>query len=120
VVWPALVTRTGQIDDLRDLFGALGFKPAWETVPPGPWLGAAQAVAAGVRRADLVARHEAYRVFGLEAEDPERAARSAAQRLAQGAERGLACALAVGGRSRLLVCAARRHGGGGPPGVPTL
>ena len=115
-----LVTRTEQIDDLRDLFGALGFKPAWETVPPGPWLGAAQAVAAGVRRAALVARHEAYRVFGLEAEDPERAARSAAQRLAQGAERGLACALAVGGRSRLLVCATWRHGGRGPLGVRTL
>ena len=115
-----LVTRTEQIDDLRDLFGALGFKPAWETVPPGPWLGAAQAAAAGVRRAALVARHEAYRVFGLEAEDPERAARSAAQRLAQGAERGLACALGVGGRSRLLVCATWRHGGGAPLGVRTL
>src|SRR3989454_592606 len=120
VVLRELVTRTEQIDDLRDLLGAVGFKPAWETVPPGPWLGAAQAVAAGVRRAALVARHEAYRVFGLEAEDPERAARSAAQRLAQGAERGLACALGVGGRWRLLVCATWRHGGRAPLGVRTL
>jgi Eco57I restriction-modification methylase len=127
VVLRELVTRTEQIDDLRDLFGALGFKPACEPVPPGPWLGDARAAAAGVRRVALVARHEAYRVFGMEAEDPVRAARSAAQRLAEGAERGLACALGVGGsglgveaRSRLLVCATWRHGGRAPFGVRTL
>src|SRR2546429_3321073 len=37
---------------------------------------------AGVTRAALVARHEAFRVFALEARDPERAARAAAERLA--------------------------------------
>jgi hypothetical protein len=43
VVLRELLTRTEQIDDLRHLFGALGFDAAWEPVPPGPWLGTAQA-----------------------------------------------------------------------------
>ena len=34
-----LLTRTEQISDLRDLFRVLGYQPAWEPVPPGPWLG---------------------------------------------------------------------------------
>jgi len=96
---------------------ALGFHAAWEPVPPGPWLGPAQAEAAGVVRAALVARHEAFRVFALEARDPERAVRAAAQRLAAQAERGLACALGSG--PPRLVCAgwratARGDSGGGP------
>ena len=101
-----LLARTEQIDDLRHLFGALGFHAAWEPVPPGPWLGPAQAEAAGVIRAALVARHEAFRVFAVEARDPERAVRAAAQRLAARAERGLACALGSG--PRRLVCASWR------------
>ncbi|HEX9487523.1 MAG TPA: hypothetical protein VF976_10680, partial [Gemmatimonadales bacterium] len=101
-----LLARTEQIDDLRHLFGALGFQAAWEPVPPGPWLGPAQAEAAGVLRAALVARHEAFRVFAIEARDPERAARAAARRLAAQAERGLACALGSG--PRRLVCASWR------------
>ena len=101
-----LLARTEQIDDLRHLFGALGFQAAWEPVPPGPWLGPAQAEAAGVLRAALVARHEAFRVFAIEARDPERAVRAAAQRLAAQAERGLACALGSG--PRRLVCASWR------------
>ena len=98
-----LLARTEQISDLRDLFGALGYDAAWETVPPGPWLGEDAARAAGVTRAALVARREAFRVFGLEAADTERAARAAARRLAAGAERGLACAL--GGSPLRLACA---------------
>ena len=108
-----LLARTEQIDDLRHLFGALGFAAAWETVPPGPWLGLPQAEAAGVTRAALVARHEAFRVFAVEARDPERAARTAAERLAARAERGLACALG-GSRPGRLVCAGWRVGARGP------
>ena len=107
-----LLTRTEQIDDLRDLFGALGFKAAWENVPPGPWLGDEQAEAAGVSQVALVARHEAFRVFALAARDPARAVRAAAQRLAACAERGLACAL--GTAPRRLFCASWRAGGTGP------
>jgi len=98
-----ILARIEQIEDLRHLFGALGFKPAWESVPPGAWLGEAHAEVAGVRRVALVARHEAFRVFALDAADPDRAARLAAQVLASRAERGLACAL--GGIPRRLVCA---------------
>ncbi len=100
-----VLARTEQIDDLRDLFRVLGYDAAWEVVPPGPWLGETAAEAAGVTRAALVARHEAFRVFGLEARDPERAARAAAHRLAASAERGLACALGGSPPSRRLVCA---------------
>jgi len=103
VVLRQLLARTEQIDDLRDLFRVLGYDAARETVPPGPWLGEQAAEAAGVTRAALVARHDAFRVFALEAADPERGARAAARRLAAGAERGLACAL--GGVPRRLVCA---------------
>src|SRR2546427_65395 len=69
-------------------------------------------------RAALVARHAAFRVFAIEARDPERAVRAAAQRLAAQAERGLACALGSG--PRRLVCASWRatacggRGGGSP------
>ncbi|HVH67533.1 MAG TPA: N-6 DNA methylase [Gemmatimonadales bacterium] len=107
-----LLTRTEQIDDLRHLFGALGFQAAWEPVPPGPWLGTAQAEAAGVGRVALVARHEAFRVFAIEARDAEGAARVAARRLAAHAERGLACAIGVG--PRRLVCASWRAAARGP------
>jgi len=115
VVLRELLARTEQIDDLRDLFRVLGYDAAWEAVPPGPWLGEETAGAAGVTRAALVARHDAFRVFGLEATDPEAAARSAARRLAGGAERGLACA--VGGTPRRLVCAAWRAAAAGPVGI---
>ena len=108
-----LLARTEQIDDLRHLFGALGFQGAWEHVPPGPWLGPEQAAAAGVRRVALVARHEAFRVFGLDARDPERAASAAARRLAANAERGLACAIGTG--PRRLVCASWRPATRGSP-----
>src|SRR5438094_1587323 len=67
----------------------------------------------GVSRVLLVARHDAFRVFALEARDPERAVRAAAQRLAGHAERGLACALAAA--PRRLICASWRAGG--PPGA---
>jgi len=112
VVLRELLARTERIEDLRDLFGALGFKAAQEHVPPGPWLGEDHAQAAGVRRVTLVARHDAFRVFALEAPDPERAVRCAAQRLALRAERGLACAL--GAAPRRLVCAGWRLGGNAP------
>ena len=105
-----LLAHTEQIEDLRDLFGALGFKPVWEAVPPGPWLGDAHTEAAGVRRIALVGRHDAFRIFALDAADPERAARLGAQLLASRAERGLVCAL--GGKPRRLVCASWRMGRG--------
>jgi Eco57I restriction-modification methylase len=105
-----VLARLRQIDDLPDVFGALGFKPVWETVPTGPWLGDAQAEGAGVRRIALVARHEAFRVFALDAADPERAARLGARTLASRAERGLACAF--GDIPRRLVCATWRVGRG--------
>src|SRR2546429_9214833 len=65
---------------------------------------------AGVTRAALVARHEAFRVFALEARDPERAARAAAERLAARAERGLACAPARSGSPGRPGCARWRPG----------
>ncbi|HET9708118.1 MAG TPA: hypothetical protein VFP39_07425, partial [Gemmatimonadales bacterium] len=101
-----LLTRTEQISDLRDLFRVLGYHAAWETVPPGPWLGSAEARAAGVTAAELIARHQAFRVIALEATDPEAAAQLAAKRLASGADRGLICA--IGGTPRLLVLASWR------------
>jgi hypothetical protein len=88
------LTATEQISDLRDLFRVLGYQAAWEPVPPGPWLGAEKAAAAGVERVAHVARHGAFRVFGLEARDPHAAARAGAERLAGSAERGLVCGLA--------------------------
>ena len=101
-----LLARTEQIDDLRDVFRALGFRPVWESVPPGPWLGDAHVELAGVRRVELIARHDAFRVFAIAAADPERAARYGARGLASRAERGLVCAL--GGIPRRLVCATWR------------
>src|SRR5438094_1401894 len=120
VVLRELLARTEQIDDLRHLFGALGFHAAWEPMPPGPWLGPGQAEAAGVVRAALVARHAAFRVFAIEARDPERAVRAAAHRVAAQAERGLACALGSG--PRRLVCASWRATarGGGRSGGPAV
>lgn len=106
-----LLARTERIEDLTALFCALGYRAAWEPVPPGPWLGPTRAEAAGVRRAALVARHGAFRVFGLEAGDPDSAARAAGARLAAVAERGLACGL--GGAPSRLVCAAWRAGADG-------
>ncbi len=104
------LARTERIDDLRDVFRALGYNAAWDAVAPGPWLGEA-AAAAGVTRAALVARHGAFRVFALAASLPEAAARAAARRLAASAERGLACAL--GGDPRQLACATWRVRSGG-------
>jgi hypothetical protein len=96
-----ILARTTQIENLRELFGALGYEALWEPVPVQAWLGEA----AGIARAALVARHGAFRVFALDAGTaPEDAARAAARRLSAGAERGLACAL--GGQPLRLVCAA--------------
>jgi hypothetical protein len=106
-----LLARTEQIEDLRHLFGALGYCAAWEPVAPEPWLGPA-AAATGAARAALVARHEAFRVFALDARDAENAARAAARRLAARAERGLVCALGIA--PRRLVCAGWRAGTRGP------
>lgn len=106
-----LLGRVEQIEDLGPVFRALGFEGAWEPVPPGAWLGEAQAAAAEVRRAALVARHDAFRVFGLDAGDPERAAGAGARRLASQAERGLVCA--PGRAPRRLVCATWRVRGSG-------
>ncbi len=110
-----LLTRTEQISDLRDLFRTLGYQAAWETVPPGPWLGSGEAAAARITAAELVARHDAFRVIALASPDPEAAARAAARRLAAGADRGLACA--VGGTPRRLVLAAWRASAAGTLGL---
>jgi hypothetical protein len=104
-----LLARTERIDDLRDLFRALGYDAAREAVPPGPWLGDELVDAAGITRADVVARHGAFRVYALAARDPETAARGAARRMAARGDRGLACALGDG--PRRLVVAAWRVGG---------
>ncbi len=107
-----LLTRTEQISDLRELFRVLGHQAAWETVPPGSWLGQEPARGLGISSAAVVARHEAFRVFALTATDPLRAARAAAQRLAAGSERGLACALDPP-PAHVLVLAAWRAGSSG-------
>ena len=104
-----ILARTRQIEDLRDLFRVLGYELAWEIVPAAAWLGEAASHAAGITRAALIARYGAFRVFAVEALNPEDAARATARRLAAGAERGLACAL--GGQPLRLICAA------GPVGV---
>jgi hypothetical protein len=98
-----ILARVERIDDLRELFSALGYDAAWENVPAESWLGDTATHAAGITRAALLARHGAFRVFAVQAADPDQAARSAAKRLASGAERGLVCAL--GGTPRRLVCA---------------
>ena len=95
-----ILARATQIESLRELFAALGYEPARESVPVEAWLGAT----AGIARAALIGRHGAFRVFALEAAAPEDAARAAARRLSASAERGLACA--VGGEPGRLVCAA--------------
>ena len=99
-----ILARITKIEDIRELFATLGYSAAWEAVPPEPWLGEEAARSAGVARAARVARHGAFRVFALEAADPELAARVAAKRLATSAERGLICSLGVS--PRRLVCAA--------------
>jgi len=103
-----ILARTERIEDLRELFVALGYEPAWEAVPSGPWLGEDVANAAGVTQVSLIARRGAFRVFALAATNPEQAGRAAARRLSAGAERGLACAL--GGEPPRLVCAATAVG----------
>ena len=97
-----ILSRTTRLEDLRELFAALEYETMFEPVPPGPWLGEDGAV--GVSRVALLARRGAFRIFALEAVDPDAAARAAARRLSAGAERGLACAL--GGKPRRLVLAA--------------
>jgi len=101
-----ILARTTTLEDLRELFRALEYETLFEPVPPGPWLG--EDGATGVFRVALLARHGAFRVFALQAADPERAARAAARRLSAGTERGLACAL--GGAPRRLVLAAAPAG----------
>src|SRR5438309_3740579 len=92
VVLRSLLARTEQIDDLREVIRVLGYDAAWEPVPPGPWLGPA-AETAGVRRAALIGRPGAFRIFALHAHDPARAARVAAPRVAPRLARGLVLAL---------------------------
>ncbi|MGE5801795.1 MAG: Eco57I restriction-modification methylase domain-containing protein [Gemmatimonadota bacterium] len=99
-----ILARTTTLESLRELFSALDYELRFEVVPPGPWLGESIVANAGITRAALLARHGPFRVFGLQAVDPELAARAAARRLSAGAERGLACAL--GGEPQRLVFAA--------------
>lgn len=99
-----ILARTTRLESLRELFSALEYETLFEAIPPAPWLGASAVAEGGIARAALMARHGAFRVFALEAADPEVAARAAARRLSAGAERGLACAL--GGSPGRLVLAA--------------
>ena len=110
-----LLTRTEQISDLSDLFRTLGYQPAWEPVPPGPWLGAAPAADARVTSAAMVATHGAFRVFALQAADPVAAARAGAARLAGSAERGLVCALGAGAPTEIWLATWRVGSTGGRP-----
>ena len=105
------LSRTERISDLGALFSALGYDAAWEPVPPGPWLGEEISAAAGVTAVALVARHDAFRIFGIEAQESVAAAEGAARRLADRAERGMVCALDRARRS--LVMAAWRAGSSG-------
>jgi hypothetical protein len=107
-----LLARTEQISDLGALFSALGYTAVWEHVPPASWLG--DNAEPGVRSAALVARWGAFRIFGLETQDPGRWARRAAARLAERAERGLIAALDA--RAGHLVLAAWRAPGSGSGG----
>src|SRR5438309_11148623 len=113
VVLRSLLARTEQIDDLREVIRVLGYDAAWEPVPPGPWLGPA-AETAGVRRAALIGRSGAFRIFALHADDPARAARVVAARPAAGMERGAVPPL--GGGPPPLVPAPWGAGGRGPAG----
>ena len=94
-----ILARTTALESLAELFGALRYQIVWEPVPVAAWLGDEH----GIDRAALVARHGAFRVFGLESPEPESAARRAARRLSSRGERGLACAL--GGEPRRLALA---------------
>ena len=102
-----ILARTTQIEHVRELFAALGYQAVWEPVPVDAWLGQTD----GIARAALIARHDAFRIFALEAAEPEPVARLAVRRLSAGAERGMACVL--GGEPRRLICAS------GPIGVRT-
>jgi len=82
-----------RLEDVGALFGALGYQRVYEHIPPDAWLGESHAERTGTAQVALVARHEAFRVFALDALAPERAAEAGARRLAGGAERGLVCAL---------------------------
>jgi hypothetical protein len=99
-----ILARTRRIEDLGELFRALGYEACWEAVPPDSWLGRDVVEASAVERTALIARHGAFRIFVLEAAEPEQAARAAARRLSARAERGLACAL--GGTPLRLALAA--------------
>ncbi len=85
--------RIRRLDDVGELFGALGFDRVYEQIPADAWMGESQAERTGTKSLAFVARHEAFRVFALEARDAERAAEAGARRLAGNAERGLVCAL---------------------------
>src|SRR5438552_10676089 len=111
VVLRSLLARTEQIDDLREGLVVRGDGAALEPVPPVPWLGPA-AETARVYRAALIGRCGAFRIFALHADDPARAARAAAARLAAGMERGLV--IALGGVPLRLVLAAWGASGRGP------
>ena len=95
-----ILARITQIESLPELFATLGYQAVWEPVPVDAWLGETE----GIVRAALIARHGAFRIFALEAADPETAARLAVRRLSAGAERGMACVLSS--EPRRLICAA--------------
>jgi hypothetical protein len=64
--------RIEQIDDLRDLFEALGFKLVWEAVPPGPGLLLEQLLedATPLSARNLLAWHEQLPPPSMTAEPP--------------------------------------------------
>lgn len=101
-----ILARVDAIDALPDLFRALGYASAWETIPPVSWAGEEAVAAAGISRAALIARHGAFRVFALAARDPEHAARLGARRLGSRVERGLVCVLGGYAADRRLVLGA--------------
>ena len=71
-----ILARAITLESLRELFSALDYDACYEAVPAASWLGETAVNAAGISRAALIARHGAFRVFALEATDPEVAARA--------------------------------------------
>ncbi|HEU5169314.1 MAG TPA: N-6 DNA methylase [Gemmatimonadales bacterium] len=99
----AVLPKLHRLDDLRGLIAAWGHQGRWEELPAGTWLAATSG--AGDARAALVGRMDGFAWYGIEAADPERAARSAARRLQGRGQLGGVLALDVAGR-RLAVAVA--------------
>lgn len=85
----ASLAATRTLADLPAVVSALGHEPLWEEIPVAEWLGAAR-WKNEVRRAALVGRAGRWHWYGIEAADPEGAARRVgAHRYRQGGACGV-------------------------------